>query len=353
MYDLSQNLDLALENARFILQELCSVQSGASAVFVADGESFGNARVLAMQAKSLGANGIIIDIDHFRDEKGFLQVPQMQPLRQAILHADMAFLVANQKRTNFGRILGNRDETDKSLLKTSRRFTLEANGMDQWRLDRKRIARDRDRTEALFRMLQKSQELRITSPLGTDLTCRVGGAPDGMYPVMNIIPFYGEVAIVPAMGTVNGVFICDGASEFAYHHRGFPIRPNFPGHNELWCKPLALTFRDSVLVSYEGDPVQTQRLDRLMTDIDPKPDLCDEVGLVTATSPENDRFGWLVDGTHQTHCVHVAIGNNRRRGEIIHSKEHVDFDMHRPTVSVDGQVIYSGGEFNDDLVMRY
>ncbi len=339
------------EDARFILEGICSVRENESLVFLVDEPSYPNARVLAEVAREMGANPILIDLDLYHDERGFMPVPRMEPLRQAIMHSDAAFLVINQKQTNFGRILGNRDETDKSLLKNSRRYTLEANGMEKWHLDRARILRDRERTEALYQKLREAKTVRVTSRRGTDLTCEVGDKPDGMYPVMGIIPFYGEVAVVPAMGTVNGVFVADGGSEFAYHHRGYPIRPNFDGNREIWREPLRMTYENSVLTRYEGDPVQVARLDKLMESVDPRPDLCDELGLVTCTSPENDLFGWLVDGTHQSHCVHTAIGNNRRRGEIIHSTEHVDFDMHDPIIYVDGRKIYENGEFDDEWIL--
>lgn len=340
------------EDAEWILRELCHVSAGESLVFLVDDACSAYGDVFCRKALDMGANGILIDLEHFRDGRGFMPVPRMEPLRSAILHADASFLLINQKQTNFGRILGNRDETDQSLLKSSRRYTMEANGMERWNLDRERVLTDRRRTEALYERLKRADQIRVTSARGTDITCKVGGAPDGMYPVMGIMPFYGEVAIVPAMGTVNGVFVADGASEFAEHHRGFPIRPSFPGNSEIWREPLRMVYENSVLVSYSGDPEQTGRLDRLMAKVEPKPDLCDEIGLVTCTSPENDRFGWLVDGSHQTHCVHVAIGNNRRRGEIIHSTEHVDFDMHEPTVYVDGRVIYQNGVFDDAWIMR-
>lgn len=51
--------------------------------------------------------------------------------------------------------------------------------------------------------------------------------------------------------------------------------------------------------------MQVARLSKLMKDIDPKPDICDEVGLVTCTSIENNMYGWRVCGSHQTHCIHV------------------------------------------------
>lgn len=350
--DLKRTLRAA-DNARFILTELCAVRAGECLTLIADAPSLTNAFILRDVAREMGAHPIVVDIEAFRDENGFLAVPRVEALRQTILRADAAFLLADQKRTNFGRILGNRDETDKSLLKGSRRYTLEANGMPDWALDRERVHADRARTEALYRMLRAAKTLRVTTRRGTDFTCQVGDAPDGMYPVMNILPFYGEVAIVPALGTVNGTVVSDGASEFAYAHRGFPIRPCVPGQNELWCEPLRMTYEDSVLVRWEGDPRQTERLDRLMKDVSPAPDLCDEVGLVTCTSPENDRWGWQTDGTHQTKCVHVAIGNNRRRGEIIHSTEHVDFDVHDPTIAVDGVPVYQDGAFDDDRILAY
>ena len=340
------------EDARFVLTEICAVKEGESVVFLVDEPSYANARVFAEIAKELGACPILIDLDLYHDERGFMPVPRIEPLRQAMLHADVVFLVINQKQTNIGRLLGNRDETDKSLLKSSRRYTLEANGMERWHLEKDRVLRDRQRTEALYEKMLKAHTARVTSARGTDFTCEVGDAPDGMYPVMGIIPFYGEVAVVPAMGTVNGVFVADGGSEYAYHHRGYPIRPNIEGNREIWRDPLRMTYKGSILTRYEGDPVQVARLDKLMREVDPKPDLCDELGIVTCTSPENNLFGWLVDGSHQSGCLHTAIGNNHRRGEIIHSTEHVDFDMHDPVLYVDDVKILENGVWNDEWILK-
>jgi leucyl aminopeptidase (aminopeptidase T) len=123
-----------------------------------------------------------------------------------------------------------------------------------------------------------------------------------------------------------------------------------PTHNELYKEPFKLVFKDSYLVDYSGDPVQVERLRVLMDEVDPKPDLCDEIGLVTTTSPENNMYGWKVDGTHQNNCIHVAIGNNRRRGEVIHSTEHIDFDVHEPTIYMDGICIMKDGKFDDEVI---
>lgn len=344
--------DKIFDNARQVLEGIVQLRAGENMVVIADSDCFSYASVLCRVARDMGANSITIDIDPYGGQEKYMNLPVMPPLRQAILHADVALMLTDQMKTDFGRFLGGIDDTDASLVAGSRRFTFEATGMEAWDLDMQRIEQDRKRTLALYQWLQSAGQIRVTTARGTDFTCEVGKRPDGMYPVMGIIPFYAEVAIVPAMGTVHGTVVADGASEFAYGQRGFPIRPAFAGHQELYKEPMKLSFRDSMLVSYDGDPVQRDRLTKLLKDVDPKPDLCDEVGLVTCTSIENDMYGWRVCGSHQTHCIHVALGNNRRRGEIIHSTEHVDFDVHDPCISVDGTVIYEHGKFHDDIILE-
>ena len=337
-------------NAEFVLFDLAEAKKGQDIVVIADADSYCNARALCDVAAAHGVRCIIIDIDHYSADK-YRDLPIIRPLREAILHSDIAFMVTDQMKTDFGRFLGSIDDTDASLLGFNKRFTLEANGMEHWDLDKERILADRKRSVALHQWLSKAKLLRITTKRGTDITCEVGGKPDGMYPVMAIIPFYAEVAIVPSLGSVNGTVIADGASEFAYGQRGFPIRPSIPGYNEIYMDPMKLVFNDSMLVEYDGPAIQKERLDKLLAAVDPKPDICDEVGLVTCTSIENDLYGWRVCNSHQTHCIHVALGNNRRRKEIIHSTEHVDFDVHDPVIEVDGQVIYRDREFFDDIIL--
>ena len=118
------------------------------------------------------------------------------------LHADLVFMLTDQMLTDFGMFLGNPDECDTALLGHSRRFTFEATGMEAWQLDPQRILDDRARTLRLYKKLQSARTLTITTARGTDLTCDVTRA-DAMYPVMAIIPFYAEVALIPGLGESN------------------------------------------------------------------------------------------------------------------------------------------------------
>ena len=341
-------------NSEFVLKKIAKAQPGDHIVILADRESYSNARAFADVAKNMGCPVFICDVDMYGGNEGYANIPVMRTLRNAILSADITFMTTPQMKTGFQTYLGSQKEGDSSLTGKEKRFTFEIGGLMEWELDEERIFADRNRANVLFEKLKYAKKIHITSKRGTDLTCvfrgEGGQLPDGMYPVNGIIPFYSEVAIVPALGTVTGVAVIDGASERAYGQRGFPIRPNIPGYREIYMAPLVLTFENSDLVSYTGPKAQGERLDKLMQDVSPKPDICDEIGIVTATSIENDQYGWCVDGSHHTRCVHVALGNNRNRKEIIHSTEHIDFDIHEPTIEVDGVTICVDGEYDDAAI---
>lgn len=341
------------ENATFVLLEIAEAKPGDNIVVIADSESYSNARALCDCAREIGCGVVILDVDMYGGSEGYDNIPIMEPVRQAILHADIAFMTTPQIKTGFSTYLGSRDEGDASLLGKSKQFTFESGGMEEWNINREEVLANRKRALALFEWLQHAKDIRITTERGTDLHCAIHKGVDAMYPVMGIIPFYSEVAVIPSLGTVNGVVVADGASERTHNQRGFPIRPNMPTHNELYKEPMRLVFKDSILTDFSGDAVQEERLRTLLDEVSPKADLCDEIGLVTTSSPENNMYGWKVDGSHQINCIHVAIGNNRRRGEIIHSTEHVDFDVHEPMVFVDGECILKGGKFMDDVIFRH
>jgi len=338
------------KNCAFVLSDLARARAGETALFIADAGSAANARALAECARALGLRALIVDIDPYGGAGRYLDLPVLPPLKAAILHADLSFMLTDQMLTDYGMFLGNSDDCDQALLGKSRRYTLEARGLAEWDFDPQAVLQDRARAERLLGLLRRSRRLHVTTARGADFTCEVGGRPAGMYAVMAILPFYAEVAIVPDRGTVSGLLVVDGASQCAYRQRGFPIRPAIPGHQELYKEPLRIRLEEGVVAGAEGDPAQVRRLNAWIEASVPPANLADEVGIVTATSIENDRFGWQLDGTHQTHCLHVALGNNTRRGEVIHAPEHVDFDLHDPVIELDGQILYKDRVFNDALI---
>lgn len=339
-------------NARFIIEDLARGKPGESIVLITDSASYTQARALCDCARDLEMSAIIVDVDAYGGRERYANIPVIPPLKAAILSADICFMLTPQMMTDFGTYLGAVDDCDEALLGKSRRFTLEAGGMEEWDFNPKEILNYRKRTEKLLERLKAGRELRVTTARGTDFTCEIGKKPDAMYPVLAIIPFYAEVAIIPNLGGVTGTFCADGASECTDRHRGLPIRPGIPGHQELHKPPLRIRLEKSMVVDCDGDPVQVARLKKWMETSEPPANVADEVGIVTTTSWENDAYGWIVDRTHQTHSLHVALGNNHRRGEIIHGTEHVDFDIHDPTMAIDGETFCRDGEFDDKVIFR-
>ena len=346
--------ELALKNSEFILLKLAEAKPGDNIVMLGDTKSYEYSYLFAECARKLGMNICIIDVGIYGGDEKYTKLPIMEPVKQAVLNADITFMVTPQVQTGFDYFIGSKKEADAALAGkgSGKRFILEIDGLDKWQINEAQVMMNRRRAVALYNWLKKADEVHVTTEKGTDLYVKVGSAPDGMYPVMGIIPFYSEVAVVPSFHSVNGVVVADGATERAYNQHGFPIRPNLPGQCELWMEPLRMEYKDSYLVGYSGNPVQVARLDKLMEDVDPKPELCDELGIVTTNSIENGIYGWKEDQSHSIGCVHVAIGNNHQRGEIIHSTEHIDFDINLPTVSVDGQVIIHDGVFEDELILK-
>ena len=159
--------DTAFENARFVLEEISEAKPGNNIVILADRESYENARALADCAKSLQMNVFIADVDVYGGEEGYDNLPVMEPLRQAILHADITFMTTPQIKTGFSMYLGNKKDGDASLAAGTKRFTLEAGGMGKWKLNKPEVMRNRERALRLFAWLKHARELRITTERGT------------------------------------------------------------------------------------------------------------------------------------------------------------------------------------------
>jgi hypothetical protein len=73
------------------------------------------------------------------------------------------------------------------------------------------------------------------------------------------------------------------------------------------------------------------------------------VGILTTPFAENDRYDWP-DGTHHHDCAHVALGNNERRDVVVHGPRHMDGEIRRPTIAIDGLVIVENGVFRDEAM---
>lgn len=331
-----------IENARFLLKDIGQGKEGETVTIICDDYSHAGANLLAVCARQLGLLPIVIDLSVYGIEYLTpVERPYLRHVHGALEKSDMAFSFS----PTYAWHLGGQKQFDAVHDGRRRFFTILGNGIDEWDFDHDEILAARRRTPLLRHLVEDGHVLRITTAKGTDLTCQIGMRNiDSIYDVLSLVPFYSEVAVVPKIGTVNGVAVIDGASQKGIRSMDYKER-------RAKTPPMVLEFKDSALVRYEApNEEQGKSLEAFMDNASPRAAQADEIGLVTVTSDINDKYpwSWWGDGTHHSKSVHVALGNNvGDRAGMIHASAHADFDMYHPKIEIDGHVVYENDVFDD------
>jgi len=298
-----------LQNARIVLDASCRAKPDETVLIVADEKLLPYAPALASAAVELGLVPAIVDVTHFLAGSSYGEGRVLEPLKAAMEAADivigntMDIQVPN--RPDFSRFTGDPDVHDSCLTAERRWVYLQCSGVEKWDITIEAVVKLRGRTHWLLELLKSSKTGRITSRLGTDFIFGLG--PDAScVPILGIVPLYGEVAIVPSLESTSGVLVVDGPTQ-------------------LDVRPADETDREP-----------------------PAADAIDEVGILTTVFEDNDKYYWS-DGTHHHDRVHVAVGNNVRRDTVIHGPRHMDAEICKPTLRIDGRVIVENGVFLDQV----
>lgn len=332
-----------IRNARIVLEVSCRAKAGESLLIIGDEVLLPYAPALASAAIELGLIPTIMDITHFLSTDSYQNGFVLKPLKEAIESSDI--VIQNladtwvKNRPDFGRLVGDPDLHDKSLSGERRWMIIQCNGIEEWEIAPEEVLKIRIRTEWLLNLLKSSKTGTITSSLGTDFTFGLG-PNSNLSPILGIIPFYGEIAVTPSLENTSGTFIVDGPTQL-------DVRPA----NELDRKPLMITVKDGRVKDVIGDKVQLKRLREFIASGVPPADAIDEVGILTTTLEENDKYYWS-DGTHHHDRIHIALGNNVRRDTVVHGPKHMDCEVCKPTISIDGLIVIENGIFKDEVLKR-
>jgi len=330
-----------IRNARTVLTASCDARPGETLLLLADSVLLPYAPGIAQAGLELGLVPSVLDIRHYLASEPYRRGYVLKSVLAAMKASDI--VIENladtwvPNRPSYGRLSGDPRAEDQALSGDRRWMILQCGGFDQWEVAAAEIAIIRKRTRWLLDLLKRSKSGRVTSVLGTDLVFDLTG-DTGLVPVLGIIPFYGEVAVTPAMSGTSGVFVIDGPTQRE-------VRPA----SETDRDPLRITVRAGRAVDIAGDPVQVGRLKQLIASGNPPGNAVDEVGIVTTHLKENNRYYWS-DGTHGYDRVHIALGNNVPREAVVHGKVHMDGEVSKPTISIDGLVIVKDGVFQDQAM---
>ena len=334
--------DRLLKNAKIVLEVSCRAKAGETLLIVADSVLLPLAPALSAAAHELGLVPSVMDIREYlispEYEKGFVY----KPLKDAMHAADI--VIENladtwvKNRPDYGRLTGNPDMQDIALTAERRWVILQPKGMEKWDITADKVASIRKRTLWLMELLKSARTGRITSDNGTDFTFGLG-KNSSFSPILGIVPLYGEVAVVPDLTATFGTFITDGPTQR-------DVRPA----SELHLEPFGIKVEAGRIKEITGgDPVQLERLRKFIASGDPAADAIDEVGILTTPFVENDVYYWS-DGTHHHDRVHIALGNNVRRDTLVHGPQHMDCEVIKPTISIDGLTIIEKGVFLDQVM---
>ena len=334
-----------LENARFLLVDIGQAKQNERVTIICDDYTHPQATLLAICAKQLGLLPIVIDVSVYGTEYlTKVERPFLPHVKAALDASDLAFSFS----PTYAWHLGGQKEFDAVHDGKRRFFTILGNGLDVWQFDKEEILAARRRTPVLRRLVSQGKTMRITTDLGTDLTCDIGLENfANVYDVLSLVPFYSEVAIVPKVGTVSGKVVIDGASQRNVRPQTYARRCVEEGTMTLWLE-------NGKLVKWLApNESQKKALEEYVFSSEPQADQVDEIGLVTVTADVNDQYpwSWWGDGTHHSKSVHIALGNNTMdRTGMIHATAHCDFDIYYPIIEIDGVVIYDKDHFNDEYL---
>jgi hypothetical protein len=324
-------------NARITLESACRLKAGEALLictrradhrYAPADEVARTVGALEAAARELGACPALLDLTEF-----WAAGPQGQAsaaVRHALEQADVVLNTVDD--VSFSRLIGRQDNDDEFLTSRRRWLFLQHSGMAHWNLDPAEVAATRPRTERLMELLAACRQVQLTSPAGTDFHFELGPGSQAT-PILGIVPLYGEVAIAPRQGSESGLLVIDGPSQMGVRRA-----------DELDREPLRIEVVAGRAVRWTGDAVQVARLEAFLDVGEPRPHYVDEVGLPTSRILDNDHYWWS-DGTHHLERVHVALGNNLRRQSHVHGARHMDLEVCRPTMALDGRTILQDARF--------
>lgn len=322
-----------LKNARIALKVRARVQPGET-VTILIGERDGHAKgpnrldaaALAQAAAEMGAYPLILDISEFVGTPRFNDKTGFEAARQAIIHSDVVLGFVYRFESLGLNVNGSADPW--LVGDRKQRWVSFQPYMDLWDITEEEVAAIEPTTKKLLSLVEQGHSFRVTSPAGTDFTFETLSAKH----ILGIFPIYAEVAIMPQFGSGSGVVVVDGATQR-------DVRPC----TETDREPLRVVIENNEAVSWSGAPQQVARLEAFMNASDVKGKFVDEVGLPTTRIASNN-LAWP-DGTHQSDTIHIALGNNAQRDEVVHGVLHMDMEVRNPTFYIDGKPVIKDQKF--------
>lgn len=189
-----------------------------------------------------------------------------------------------------------------------------------------------ERTFKLCKMLEKTEAIRVTTSLGTDITMPIKGrevhASSGIFREKGLwgnLPT-GESYLAPLEGLSNGVVVVDGSMASV----------------GMLKEPIRIVVKDGYATEITGDD-EAKRLRELLEPHGKDAYTVAEFGIGT-----NDKAiltGKILEDEKVLGTIHIAFGDNKSMGGSVRVASHLDGLIKHPTVWFDDKMIMKDGKF--------
>ena len=317
-------MDKALmDSAMIAVRDCLKVVEGENLLIVTDTELLEIGRALVEAGRSLGATGVIMEMQPL--SRNGEEPPEM--ISEAMKFADAVVCPASKSLTHTA---ARRNACEAG----SRVATMPGITLDTMvrclSADYYAIA---DRTRELTVLLDEAKVARITTAIGTDLTIPI----DGIKAISSTGLMHdpgsfgnlpsGESYMMPAEEQSEGVFIVDGS---------------MAGIGDLAGKtPITIKVEGGYAVEITGGP-EADELRSKLEAVGRKAFHTAELGI--GTNDAAKIIGNILEDEKVMGTVHIALGNNMSMGGTFDVPIHLDGIIKDPTLELDGKVIMDNGK---------
>jgi aminopeptidase len=189
-----------------------------------------------------------------------------------------------------------------------------------------------ERTFKICKMMEKTEAIRVTTLLGTDITMPIKGreahASSGLFREKGLwgnLPT-GESYLAPLEGLSNGVVVVDGSMASV----------------GMVNTPIKIIVKDGYAIEITGDD-EAKRLRELLEPHGKDAYTVAEFGIGT-----NDKAiltGKILEDEKVMGTIHIAFGDNKSMGGSVRVASHLDGLIKHPTVWFDDKMIMKEGKF--------
>lgn len=329
-----KSVSTLIKDARLVVEKCMAVAAGDKVLIIADHEHLPEARALAGCCHAAGAFPVIADITpHVTAGLISMKAPVEPPahLGAAMVSSDVILITTNLEWANrFAHV----NPVKQSVERGAKIASVEE-GMGAWDLTAEDIDYIVSQSEKIIEAMQGAKEVRVTSPLGTDVRVAVEGRPalkvvpvKGKGEMMGPIPLWGEVAYAAIEDKTEGVIVVDGIM------LGVGVAGTIK-------TPITIQVRHGRAVSITGGE-EAERLNQVVANSDANANVIGEFAI--GTSEKEVPGSPSEKGLRGT--VHFALGDNWHcypGGQNI-SALHLDGSVRNVTIAVDGRVIIENGQ---------